>query len=191
MFAHIGTLLLTFAVAIVLIVQTGYSTHANIVISGVKDAKSLITTSTSLGWIGAVISVIYFAGVILFPEEMFSPAFKWVTIGTFLLINLDKFVIGILLAVAARKIKSSSNYEQNKEAYSLVTTGSYIGIISSCLIAIIYLGIIFYHHHPSSHSKSSPVSLHSTTGLHSSSGLSSILTPENISTGLKIADLAL
>lgn len=147
MFAHIATLVMIVFISIQLAIQTGYATHARLSIKNNKDAKSLLSASTWLGWAGFIAALLYFGAMILFAEDVVVEVRLLAASKVFFIaIVLDKLLIGILMGIAAQRIKSGSSYSSNKSAYQYALKGAYLGIISSIIIFLIYGGIIFYDH---------------------------------------------
>lgn len=157
MLFHIVNIFVSIALAVVLAVVTGYATHA--VVDMVKtdgrskSAHSILVAVSVIGWIIVAAAVISFAAMILFPEEIFaSRVLRFFVNSMVYILLIATFVIGIMMAVVAVKIRSSVDYIKNKSEYTYATNAALVGLIVSGLLAIIFAGSHYYdmkkHHDP-------------------------------------------
>lgn len=145
MFAHIGTLIVTITMAIVLMVATGYATIANAKLIGTKEAKSSLNIATVTGWIGATIAIAYFGAMIIFAEEILAmPWLLSTSTIAFFFIDAILIFVGIMMAYAASKIKGNKSYNKNKSEYTYCVNGAFAGLIAGGIVAVVYIGMKVY-----------------------------------------------
>lgn len=152
MFQHIFSLILTFAVTIILAICSGYATHAAASLEDEKSAHSILTASSIIGWVTIALTIVTFISMIVFPEEiLLNPMLRAGVTSLIYIVLFATLLVGILMAYAASVIHGSINYSDNKSEYTYATNGAIIGLVCSGSLLLLYGGIKGYEYYKGKH----------------------------------------
>lgn len=193
MLLHLTHIIFEIGLAVVLAVMAGYATHATIDLTKgdkeVDTANTLLTTSSAVGWVTVVATIISFVVMIVFPEEIMAS--KWLrrgVSGMMYVVLGATLIVGILMAYSASLIKKSTEYSHNKDEYKFCKQGAIIGLSFSGTLLVAYLSIQIYDYykHGSTSSPGAKKGSSALSNFSSSLGMSNI---DMLSSGLQMVDM--